>query len=133
MRFTIVWKIEVFVWVLKIIIKFWDTLYQTYVKGSQSQGIILCKFRREILIQLEVLVNCDDCTTSLKDISLKRFNILTFGIEFKPWFLKIKYCGRFFLIDTNKKIFISCCRLGRNVTLSMLVMGQIKFSILLDL
>ena len=36
---------------------------QTSFKGSQE--IILCKFRREILIQLEVLGNCDDCTTPL--------------------------------------------------------------------
>ena len=46
----------------KIIVKFWDTLYQTAVKGSQ--GIILSKFRREILIQLQVIDDCDDCTTS---------------------------------------------------------------------
>ena len=65
MSFTIVWNIEVFAWVLKKFVnatlktnvKFCNTLYQASVKGSQNRGSC------EILIQLEVLANCDDCTT----------------------------------------------------------------------
>ena len=39
------------------------------VESSQnpkgSNGIILCKFRREIRIQLQVIADCHDCTTLL--------------------------------------------------------------------
>ena len=44
-------------------VEFWDSLYHTFVKCSQ--GIILCKFWSKILIQLEIIANCDHCTTPI--------------------------------------------------------------------